>query len=132
MIFIDSGFLIAIFVDKDQWHKKGIRLIDKIDKIPKEDKIISNLVIEEIITLIGSKIGAKASIEVYGYIHDNYTVFNEDKSLYDKSMSSFLKYNATLSLTDCVSVEIMKELEINEIVSFDSDFDKVDGIVRVH
>ncbi|MBZ9570632.1 PIN domain-containing protein [Methanobrevibacter sp. TMH8] len=132
MIFIDSGFLIALFIDKDQWHEDAVKLIDNIDEFPKKDKILSNLIIEEIITMIGSLIGAKEAVEVYNYIHDNYTVFTENKELYDRSMRTFLKYDATLSLTDSTNVEIMKELKIHEIVSFDSDFDKVNGIMRLH
>ena len=132
MIFIDSGFLIALFIDKDQWHNNAINLIDNIDKLAKKDKILSNLIIEEIVTMIGSLVGAKEAVETYNYIHDNYTIFNENKELYDKSIKTFLKYDATLSLTDSTHVEIMKELGIHEIISFDSDFDKVNGIVRVH
>jgi predicted nucleic acid-binding protein len=132
LIFIDSGFLIALFIDKDQWHNNAINLIANIDKLTKKDKILSNLIIEEIITMIGSLVGAKEAVETYNYIHDNYTIFNENKDLYDKSIMTFLKYDATLSLTDSTKVEIMKELGIHEIISFDSDFDKVNGIVRVH
>ena len=132
MIFIDSGFLIALFIAKDRWHRKAVKLIDNIEKLPKKDKILSNLIIEEIVTMIGSLIGAKEAVEVYNYIHDNYTIFAENKELYDNSMGIFLKYDATLSLTDSTNVEIMKKLGIHKIVSFDSDFDKVNGIVRLH
>jgi predicted nucleic acid-binding protein len=82
--------------------------------------------------MIGSLIGAEEAVETYRYIHDNYTVFNENKELYDKSITTFLKYDATLSLTDSTNIEIMSELGINKIVSFDNDFDKVDGILRIH
>ena len=106
--------------------------MDKIDRLSKKDKILSNLIIGEIITMVGSLVGAKECVETYNYIHDNYTIFNENKELYDKSMRTFLKYDATLSLTDSTSVEIMKELGIYKIISFDPDFDKVRGIVRIH
>lgn len=48
------------------------------------------------------------------------------------AMETFLKYDGTLSFADSVSIEIMRNLEIDEIVSFDSDFDKVDGVIRIH
>lgn len=105
MIFIDSGFLIGLFIDKDQWHIRATEMIDKIDRLSKKDKIISNFIIEEIITMIGSIVGAKEAVETYWYIHDNYTIINETKNLYDRSISTFLKYDGTLSLTDSVSVE---------------------------
>lgn len=47
-------------------------------------------------------------------------------------METFLQYDETLSFADSVSIEIMRDLKIDEIVSFDSDFDRVDGIIRVH
>jgi len=47
------------------------------------------------------------------------------------AMKAFLQYDGTLSFADSISVEVMKNLEIDKIVSFDSDFDKVD-VVRIH
>ena len=47
-------------------------------------------------------------------------------------MHEFLKYDGTLSVSDAVSVFIMKKKEIERIISFDSDFDKVQGIMRIH
>jgi len=47
-------------------------------------------------------------------------------------MEIFLKYDGTLSFADSVSVQIMKELKIEKIVSFDSDFDKVKEIIRIY
>jgi hypothetical protein len=44
----------------------------------------------------------------------------------------FLRYDGTLSVSDAVSVFIMEKKNINRILSFDSDFDKVEGIVRIH
>jgi predicted nucleic acid-binding protein len=44
----------------------------------------------------------------------------------------FLKYDGTLSLADASSIVIMNNMKISEIVSFDSDFDKVDNINRIH
>ena len=40
--------------------------------------------------------------------------------------------SVALSVSDAVSVFIMKKRSIDRICSFDSDFDKVEGIVRVH
>ncbi|MCC7550421.1 MAG: hypothetical protein KO316_02820 [Methanobacterium sp.] len=50
---------------------------------------------------------------------DNCTVFTPEKQLYDEAMQTYLKYDGTLSLTDTVSLELMKIFNIHE--SFDSD-----------
>jgi hypothetical protein len=47
-------------------------------------------------------------------------------------MSVFLHYDGTLSVPDAVSVSIMAKKDIDRILSFDSDFDKVDGITRLY
>ena len=41
-------------------------------------------------------------------------------------------YDGTISLADATSVEIMQQFGIDRIVSFDSDFDKVNWIKRIH
>ncbi len=47
-------------------------------------------------------------------------------------MNMFLKYDGSISLADASSIEIMKKYGIEKIISFDSDFDKVDDISRIH
>jgi predicted nucleic acid-binding protein len=47
-------------------------------------------------------------------------------------MYEFLKYDGNLSVSDAVSVFIMNKKKIERIISFDSDFDKVPGIVRIN
>jgi predicted nucleic acid-binding protein len=47
-------------------------------------------------------------------------------------MRVFLRYDGTLLVFDAVSVFIMERKHIDRILSFDADFDKVEGIVRIH
>ena len=39
-------------------------------------------------------------------------------------MKTLIKYSANIGLADAINIEVMKELNIAEIVSFDPDFDK--------
>jgi len=129
MIMVDTTFFVAIFVNNDQWHEKALKISEYVDN---EEKIITNQIISETVTLICSKIGAKESKKAYNYLIDNCTIINETRDLYDKSMDILLKYNCNLSLADATSIEIMKKLKIHEIASFDSDFDNKEGIIRIH
>ena len=106
MIFVDASYLIALIVEKDQWHNDAIKLLEKLKS---EDKIITEAMIIESLNLIGSCHGGKVGYMTFKYIKDN----------------------GTLSLADCTAIHTMKEKNIQEILSFDDDFDKVDGIVRV-
>ena len=64
-------------------------------------------------------------------IKDNYLIYTCD-DLFDEIVSDFLKYDCGLSFADSSAITISKKLDIHEIISFDSSFDKVDDIVRIH
>ena len=129
MIFADSSFFIALLNKKDQWHKDIPNVLTQIDKVK---KITSILVLSETVTLVGSLNGGKKGVLIYEYIIDNYEVIYIDKTLSSNAMEKFLQYDGTLSLADCVSLEIMEINQVNNIVSFDSDFDKVKNLNRIH
>lgn len=128
MIFVDASYIIALIIEKDQWHGDAIKLLDKLKS---EEKIITDAMIIESLNLIGSCHGGKVGYLTFKYIKDNFTIFKSD-TLLEESIRYYLKYDGTLSLADCTAVHAMKENQIHEILSFDDDFDKVDGIYRVH
>lgn len=127
MIFVDSSYLIALIVEKDQWHEDAVKLLDRLKS---EDKIITEPMIIESLNLIGSCHGGKVGYMTFKYIKDNFTIFKSD-TLLEESLRYYLQFNGTLSLADCTAIHAMKENNIHEILSFDDDFDKVDGILRI-
>ncbi|MDR0911757.1 MAG: PIN domain-containing protein [Methanobrevibacter sp.] len=129
MIFIDSTFLTAYFNANDQWHEDSLRVAKLISK---KEKVISNLIISETVTNIGSLLKGKAGNMVYNHLINNYNIIYDNKIRTNNAMKIFLKHDGVLSLADSLSVSIMKEQNILEMVSFDTDFDKVNGIIRVH
>ncbi len=127
MIFIDSTLFIALVLEDDQWHKLALKLIPQLDEA---DKLISEFIISETVTMVGSRSGGKAK-QVYEYMIENCSIHRQDKSVYAEVIKTYLKYDGGLSFTDASTVEIMKFFNINEIASFDSDFDNVPGIIRI-
>ena len=128
MIFADSSYFIAIAREKDRWHKDALRVAERNN----EALLISDLVISESVTLVGSLEGGKAGKILYEYFVDNCKIVFIDNDLLESAMQTFLMYDGTISLADAASVVIMHEHEIDKIISFDSDFDKVNGIKRIH
>ena len=129
MIFIDSSFFTAYFNKKDHWHKKSLKVAKKIKH---EEKVISNLIISETVTNIGSLLRGKAGNIAYNHLIKNYKVIYANEKRTNLAMEIYLKYDGVLSLADSLSLQIMKENNIHKIASFDADFDKVKGILRVH
>lgn len=128
MIFVDASYIIALIIEKDEFHEKALQLLPKIES---HEKVITMPMVVETINLIGSCNGGKVGYTVYRYIKDNYTIINYE-TLLDESIYYFLKYDGTLSLADSTAIQVMKSNKIHEIYSFDSDFDKVEGIIRIH
>ncbi len=128
MIFLDSSFLISFFAEKDQYHEKAMKIAGKIEN---REKVISKLVIAETITIIRLKLKAKQVLEIYSNLPENFRVI-EDQKYYNNAMKEFLKYNGNISFFDSMYLYLMKKENIDEIVSFDEDFDNKNGIIRVH
>lgn len=129
MIYVDSSFFIALVLKNDQWHQRALNLVPEIEK---SEKMISILNISEVVTLIGSLGGGKKGKLIYDYMIDNCHISYVDGDISNKSLEKFLKYDGTLSFADSVSLELMETFEIKKIASFDSDFDKVKIIQRIH
>ncbi|MDD5617419.1 MAG: PIN domain-containing protein [Candidatus Methanoperedens sp.] len=127
MIFADSSYFIALAREKDRWHKDALRISERI----KESMIISELIISESITMVGSFDGGKAGKTLYEYFVDNCKIEFINEEIMEKAMDTFLKYDGSISLADASSIEIMKKYGINKIISFDSDFDKANEIDRI-
>ena len=127
MIFADSSYFIGLADSKDQWHQQAVGVLNKI----KDKLMISDLVISETVTSIGSRAGGKAGKRMYDFFCDNCEIVYFDDELLDEGMDIFLKYGGKLSVADSVSVATMKRKGIKKIISFDSDFDRVKGINRV-
>ena len=127
LIFIDSSFFIAVAHKKDRWYRRAAELARELPK----QKLVTELVIGESVTAIGSIGGGKAGVEVYEYIIGNCDVVFTDRELLDAAIPIYLKYDGTLAVADAISVEIMRRRGIKKIVSFDADFDKVSRISRI-
>lgn len=128
MIFADSSYFIALAREKDRWHKDALKLAEKIN----DTLLVSDLVISESVTMVGSLEGGKAGKLLYEYFIDNCKIEFIYSEMLAKGMETFLKYDGSISLADAVSVEMMKENRIKKIISFDGDFDKVKEIERLH
>ena len=126
-IFVDSSFLIALVNENDSLHEKSLEYIDLIEK---NDCYISNLVINEVITVIGNKIDLETAISAFDLINDIFHVINEYeiKDFNSNTMLIYEKHNTKLSFTDCSIIVDMHYHKIENLLSFDKEFNKAEGI----
>jgi Predicted nucleic acid-binding protein, contains PIN domain len=63
MIFVDSGIWIAGKNQRDQYHKKACLLLSKIKNEKYGKSIISDYIIDEVLTFLNRKAGHKIALE---------------------------------------------------------------------
>ena len=126
-IFVDSSFLIALVNENDSLHDKSLEYVDLIEK---NDCYISNLVINEVITVIGNKIDLETALSAFDLINDIFHVINEYeiKDFNSNTMLIYEKHGTKLSFTDCSIIVDMHYHKIENLLSFDKEFKKAEGI----
>ena len=73
-IFLDSSFIIALIINNDSLHDEALKFVG----LTKDNKCyISNLIINEVITVIGNKLGLKVAISTCGLLNSVFNVVNE-------------------------------------------------------
>ncbi len=128
MYFLDTVFIVGLFVSNDQWHSRAKEIYQQIKN---EKLVISNLIIAETMTVLKNKLETKDIHEIYRNLPNFFEVL-DDSEYYGEAMIQFVKYDLSISFFDAMCVALMEKEDIINIVSFDDDFDNVDGIIRIH
>jgi len=127
-VFVDASFWVAISDRRDQWHTRATQLAKRV----RPGVRVLDLNASEALTIIGSRRGGKPAQELYQVFHDSCSIVYLDAELFDAAMDRHLQLDGRLSVPDCAAVEAMVRMEDRTVLSFDSDFDRVHGIERVH
>lgn len=134
-VFIDTGVFIAYVNRKDEHHMCASSLLERIMKNRFGAAFTSDMVFDEAMTFILYKTGdINKAILVRDLILGNeekdipqfINLIFIDREILDKGLNTFVKYaDKRLSFTDCSTIELMKNRDIENIASFDSDFDGI-------
>ena len=131
MIFLDTDFIINFYVKTNENHERAKEIMKEMKN---SDKIISNLVIMEVITVLNIKLKQDISLisKVYEKLNKDYTIIG-DISFYNEGfeiLNKALENNERIPLFDCVYMALMQELGIKKIASFDKHFNNKENIER--
>ena len=129
MIFLDSTYLIGLMIDNDDYHEKAHQLRPVIDR---ERKLINNTVLVEVLNSL-KKNNHKLELDeiMDALLGLDKVVFLTDDD-YDESFKLFKYYNLSINYSDCTILKTMMDNNVSVVVSFDSDFDKINGIRRIN
>ncbi len=130
MIILDSSFIVAVEVETDQNHEKAVEIRNKIIKGEFGDTVISDYIFDETITVTYQKTkDLKKTILIGTNLRNSAKMMNVEEEIFEEAWEIFKKQeNTKFSFTDCTIFSIMKLRKINNIATFDKDFEKIEGI----
>jgi len=129
---LDTTVCIAAALPREKHHKEGRAIITSVEEGALGKPVITDYILDEVVTFVRKRKGAAASIEMLDtIIHSpRLRLVKVENRHFEAGLQLFRTYEG-LSFTDAVSVAVMRDLDIEVIYSFDSDFDGIPGIVRL-
>ncbi len=120
MIFLDSSFFISLFVNTDSNYSRARNHYPT----GKKELVSSEDILKETLTFISQRRGRKASIDAYQQILTDCALLPVSSERFQAGLKLFLnpKLSKDISLIDCTTVAICKELHIHEVLAFDKHF----------
>jgi hypothetical protein len=135
-VLIDTGIFIAYINKRDSNHDKAVSLLEDIMRGRYGISYTSDYIFNEAVTYtlmktkdIGKALDVGRLILGDGELPRFTHILFVDRGTFNKAWEIFLKYDR-LSFTDCTSIALINEYEINYIASFDSGFDGI--VARLH
>ena len=129
-VFVDTGAFLAYRNKRDKYHEFALKLFTDALKRKYGQIYTSDYIYDETLTLALVRTNNIAvALDIAEVIQSpRIKMVFVDAKLLERSTTTFKKYSGrNLSFTDAVSIEIMKEFNIEKFFGFDSHFN---GIVE--
>lgn len=129
MIFLDTGFLYSLFNSSEVTHRCALDIYNYFSG-DNSIKVINSVVLVEILNK-SKKLNLFPG-ELFDILNDNTLIMFLSESDLRSTLKLNQDYGNAINYSDCTILKTMGDLGINRIISFDSDFDKIRGIERIH
>ena len=132
-LFLDTGVIVAFANTRDPKHPEALRILDAARRGEWGQVVTSDYVFDETVTLIMARTHRPdAAVRVGEFILGTgpggrvADLAYVSPRVFLRSWALFSRLAARgLSFTDCTSVELVRSLGLDEIASFDGDFDGI-------
>ncbi len=120
--FVDTSAVFAFLDQNDLAHDRANAVWDRLSR-QSEPLVTSNYVVVETISLVARRLGFAAIRELQRYFPGVVQVHWVDRAVHDRALAIFLTAGLRdLSLVDCVSFEVIRELGLASVFAFDPHF----------
>lgn len=122
MVFVDTSFLVAAAVKRDDRHPAALALRDEAMSAHLHT---TNHVVGEAWTTMLGRYGRHAAVKVLRALRSpRYTIIHASPEIEARAIEWLLRHDeGRCSFVDAVSFEVMKERGIERALAFDRDFE---------
>ncbi|WP_317105349.1 type II toxin-antitoxin system VapC family toxin [Chroococcidiopsis sp. SAG 2025] len=120
-IFIDTGFIIALVSQRDQYHQQALELADRYENF-------SFLTTDAVLLEVGNALVRNYKQQAIEVIEkfldsDEVEIISLSSELFDRALTLYKQYqDKEWGLVDCVSFIVMREKGVNQALAFDQHF----------
>lgn len=120
-LFIDTGYVIALINQNDQYHQQAQQLAEQYEGCP---LVTTDAVLLE----IGNALSRIAKTEASQILHyfqqaDEVTLIHMNPILFRRALELYEQYqDKSWGLVDCLSFIVMREMDITTALAFDNHF----------
>lgn len=121
-LLVDTSALIALFLPDERNHREAAKFSRQK---PEPGFVLTELILGELATRLRVRAGADRAVEVARDIlrSKRYELVFTDPELLNGGLAKMERFSdKRLSLTDCVSFELMEKLGLRAAFTFDRDF----------
>lgn len=132
-LFIDSLYLIAILIDDDQWHAAALRVEESLTDATR--LVTTYEVLTEFLASV-SRGRPEIRLEAVDTVRDimeddNVMLVPQSADLFARGLELYAdRPDKRYSLTDCISMVVMRDMDITEALTHDRDFES-EGFIRL-
>ena len=121
-LLVDTSALIALFLPDEKNHQRAANFGRQK---PEPRFVLTELILGELATRLRARAGADRAVEVARDVlrSNRYELVFTDPELLNGGLAKMARFSdKRLSLTDCVSFELMEKLGLPAAFTFDRDF----------
>lgn len=124
--FVDTQYFAALFQESDQWHTRAVELEPQIGGY---HFVTTDAVLIEVLNYF-SAYGSITRREIAALVADvladeNFQVIEQTREVFLNALELYKsRLDKGYSLTDCVSMNVCRELQIAEILTHDHHFEQ--------
>jgi predicted nucleic acid-binding protein len=139
-ILVDTNCFVSLLDISDKWNKTSVEIYTELNKLS-VNLLLTDIVLNEAINVICKRLENKGRSnemkEFLGLIEKKFTsdsivwISEEIKKYHRQIIKLVSDNNGLLNYNDCFLIVYMQKNKIKNIISFDNDFDSIDGINRI-